>query len=287
MYTETEPMDGLERSIAKMTDAIAGILHGSLHSVWLYGSVVLDDFRLGWSDIDLLVLTESPLTDGQAHRLLTLRQAMADAEPGNPFYRLFEGIVTDRAVWRTGAAAVQVYWGTTGQRITDRVQPDTFSMFELAKYGRSVYGAQDRSLFQVPTHEEMAAAVRGHYDTIRRYAVQTNESLYACGWLLDIARCIYTLRYNDVIAKTRAGQWALSERLFEEEEPLRKTLEIRQHPAIYRQRDDDVKRWLKGLGPVVQRYADVLERELDRQRFDDARRHGTRTACVSDLSADT
>ena len=286
MAPDTELMDGLERSIAKMTDAIAGILHGSLHSVWLYGSVVLDDFRLGWSDIDLLVLAESPLTDGQAHRLLKLRQAMADAEPGNPFYRLFEGLITDRAVWRTGAAAAQVYWGTTGQRITDRVQPDTFSMFELAKYGRSVYGAQDRSLFPVPTPEEMAAAVRGHYDTIRRYAVQTNESLYACGWLLDIARCIYTLRYNDVIAKTQAGRWALSERLFEEEEPLRKTLEIRQHPAIYRQRDD-VKRWLKGLGPVVQRYADVLERELDRQRFDDARRHGSRTACVSDLSADT
>ena len=38
-------------------------------------------------------------------------------------------------------------------------------------------------------------------------------------------------------------------------------VEIRQEPLAYRDRDD-VKQWLKGLGPTVQRYADVLEKEL-------------------------
>lgn len=91
--------------------------------------------------------------------------------------------------------------------------------------------------------------------------MQTNETLYSCGWLLDISRCIYTLRYSDVIAKTQAGIWALSEHIFEDEEPLRKALVIRQNPMAYRDRDD-VKQWLKELGPAVQQYADVLEREL-------------------------
>lgn len=104
-------------------------------------------------------------------------------------------------------------------------------------------------------------AVREHYRSIRKHAVQTTDSLYSCGWLLDIARCIYTLRNDDVISKTQAGVWALEEHLFPDEAPLRRTIEIRRHPLSFKDRAD-VKLWLKGLGPVVQKYADVLEREL-------------------------
>ncbi|MBQ3868942.1 MAG: DUF4111 domain-containing protein, partial [Clostridia bacterium] len=116
-------------------------------------------------------------------------------------------------------------------------------------------------ILPTPSREELINAVRGHYDAIRKYAVETNESLYSCGWLLDIARCIYTLRQNDVISKTQAGFWALEEHLFSDEAPLRKALEIRQNPSSFKDRAD-IMLWLKELGPVVQLYADVLEREL-------------------------
>ena len=251
----------MDRSIGKMTEKIAGILQGGVHSVWLYGSIVMDDFRPGWSDIDLLVLTDRRITEDQAQALVTLRQEMTDAEPGNPYYRAFEGIIAEKDEYLAGTYTRLVYWGTTGQRITDRYQQDAFSAYELAKSGRSVYGAGDRSLFVPPSRQELTEAVRRHYETIRRYAAQTDERLYSCGWLLDIARCVHTLRYHDVISKTQAGLWALSEHLFEDEEPMKRTLEIRQDPMAFKDRDD-VKEWLKGLGPVVQRYADVLEKEL-------------------------
>lgn len=37
-----------------MTDAIVVILSGNKATVYLYGSVALDDFKLAWSDIDIL-----------------------------------------------------------------------------------------------------------------------------------------------------------------------------------------------------------------------------------------
>ena len=89
------------------------------------------------------------------------------------------------------------------------------------------------------------------------------DGLIPEGWLLDIARCIYTLRTGDVIAKTQAGLRALEEHLFPDEEPLRKTLEIRQNPRAFTG-TEELNGWLKSLGPVVQRYADVLEQELQR-----------------------
>ncbi len=259
--TAALPGNALDHAIKRMTDRIAGIMNNNVHSIWLYGSIVLDDFQPGWSDIDILVLSNAQITEQQAEQLAGLRQAMTEAEPDHPYYRSFEGIIADRNEYLKGSFSRLVYWGTSGQRITDRYQQGAFSSYELAKYGRSVYGENDRGIFTEPSAAELRSAVRQHYESIRRYAVQTDEKLYSCGWLLDIARCIYTLRHNDIIAKTRAGLWALEKHIFADEEPLKKALEIRRDPAAYRDKED-VKQWLKGLGPVVQQYADVLEREL-------------------------
>ena len=251
-------------SIGRMTAEAAGIVDGRIHSVWLYGSAVLGDFRPGWSDIDLLVLTEAPITENQALALVGLRQTLTEAEPENPYYRIMEGIIADAEEYRAGSFSRLVYWGTTGQRITDRYAPDAFARYQLALSGKSVYGQSDRRIFEAPSRQELAAAVKSHYDAIRKYAVRTDERLYSCGWLLDIARGVRTLRHGDVMAKTQAGLWALEERLFPDADPLKRTLEIRQDPAAFRDRDD-VKQWLKELGPTVQRYADVLEGELRAQ----------------------
>ena len=252
----------MNQPIEHLTDRIVHILDNDVHSIWLYGSVVLDDFRLGWSDIDLLVLSNNPITEQQAEQLVGLRQTMLEAEPDNLYYRSFEGIIADKNEYFSGSFSRLVYWGTSGQRITDRYQQDVFSVYELAKYGKSIYGKNDRSIFVEPSAAELRSAVKQHYESIRRYAVQTDEKLYSCGWLLDIARCIYTLRHNDIITKTQAGRWALSEHIFQDEVPLKKALEIRQNPAAYKDKED-VKQWLRGLGPVVQQYADVLEQEMN------------------------
>ncbi len=248
-------------SIARMAEETVRVFDGRVRGIWLYGSVVLDDFRPGWSDIDWLVLTDGPIPEDRAREMLTLRQTLALRHPDNPYFRLFEGIAADADEYRAGSFTRLVYWGTSGQRITDRYVPDAFSRFELARYGRSVYGEADRSVFEEPSFEELRGAVRRHYESVRLYAAETDESLYSCGWLLDIARCIYTLRTHDILSKTRAGVRALEEHVFPDEEPLRRALEIRRDPPMYKDRQD-VKRWLKGLGPTVQRYADVLEREL-------------------------
>ena len=248
------------QAIHKMIQEIDSRADGHVYGAWLYGSVVLDDFQQGWSDIDFVALIDGPVSESQAEKLLMLRQDMLIAEPDNPYYRSFEGIIANLYEYRSRSFQRLVYWGTSGQRVTERYKPDVFSLFELAKYSKPIYG--DKAwILPAPGREELVNAVRGHYDAIRKYAVETNESIYSCGWILDIARCIYTLRQNDVISKTQAGFWALEEHLFSDDAPLRKTLEIRKNPSSFKDRADIIL-WLKELGPVVQLYADVLEHEL-------------------------
>lgn len=255
----------MNEAIHRMTDRIVSVMDGKVNSIWIYGSIVLNDFQLGWSDIDFIALTENEITEKQARDLLMLRQSMLSNESDNQYYRSFEGIIANINEYFTGNYTRLVYWGTSGQRITDSYSRDVFSSFQLSRYGRIVYGNADRSIFREPTRQKIVDAIKGHYETIRKYAQKTDERLYSCGWLLDIARCIYSLRYNDVISKTQAGIWALNEKLFEDEKPLQKALEIRKNPMASKN-SEEIKTWLRELGPVVQQYADVLDKELSPYR---------------------
>ena len=87
---------------------------------------------------------------------------------------------------------------------------DPCSEYFLIQNGILPYGADIRAELCLPSYTALRQAVIHHYDTIRNYALNTSGSVYACGWLLDIARGIYTLRTGSVTAKKpkRAyGRW--------------------------------------------------------------------------------
>lgn len=244
--------------IRRMTTEIQKRLGENPASGCLYGSVTLGDFRPGWSDIDILFLTEKSFDPTAAQELLTLRQALA---PENPLYRCFEGSILPAEAFFTQTETVAVYWGTSGQRLRDRYDLDVFSRLCVVRYGQPLCGDDLRARIAIPTREELRRGIQQHLQCIRQAARETDGSLYSCGWLLDIARCLYTLRYDDIIAKTQAGQWALDEGLCPDPDVMRRTLAIRKAPDTYKD-DPDTRRWLCSLGPVVQRMADVLEADL-------------------------
>lgn len=248
-------------SISKMVHRISDILCSCAPSIYLYGSVVLDDFRLGWSDIDILVLTQRPISEVQAKQLVNLRQTMSTEEPENPYYRTFEGGMLSLNAFLTDETNVVVYWGTSGERITTRYYFDSFCMSELLDNGILLYGEDVRSQLPRPTYSGIRSDVRRHYETIRQYARKTGRELYSYGWLLDISRCIYTLRTGKIIGKTAAGEWALQESICPCVDALTKALVVRKEPMKYRN-DVPSLDYAESLGEAIQRYADVLEIEL-------------------------
>lgn len=252
----------MEKSISIMVDRITGILPENNPSIYLYGSVMLDDFKLGWSDIEILCLTDKPITEYQAAALVNLRQGLLSEYPDIAYFRLFEGAIVSWDALLSKTKESVVYWGTRGQRITDSYELDPFAIIILLKYGRLLYGAEHRERLKYPSKGEIIAAVEHHYYAIRKYAKEVPGKVTSCGWLLDIARCLYTLDTWDVIAKTKAGEWALQHYLAPDQEILRRAVEIRKNPSMYIS-DDDTLTWLSQLGPYIQRFADVLERKLE------------------------
>lgn len=239
---------------------LISLLGDQLASIHLYGSCVMEDFQPGWSDIDVLCFCKSPLLPHQADALLMLRQQLVE-ETGNPLFRSIEGAVIWIHAFSNTCSSPCVYWGTGGQRIRTDYSLDAFSRYSLLHFGKCIYGQDMKHLIPHADFEDLADGIRHHLITIRTYAKETNESLYSCGWMLDIARCLYTLRHETLISKTKAGIWALEQHLCPEPVQMERTLAIRQNPSEAL-KSPSVATWLKSLGPSVQMFADVLEKEL-------------------------
>lgn len=252
----------LKKSIDIMTSSIVSILESNQPSIYIFGSVALDDFKLGWSDIDILCLTQTPITDEQMNELVSLRQSLLEKYTDNKYFRSFEGGILNFNAFINKTTEKAVYWGTSGQRITDSYTFDSFSMYELISDGILLYGKDIRGALTVPSYDELKNAVIHHYEAIRKYAKVTDKSIYSVGWLLDIARCIYTLKTGKVIAKTKAGEWALENKLCPAEDTLRKAVDIRKEPLNYIS-DDKFWEWTETLGDDIQKFADVLQEEIE------------------------
>jgi len=252
----------MQEAIHRMTNSLCSILDGRIVAIYLFGSVTMNDFKLGWSDIDILCITKETISDLEAELLVELRQNLLKEDTSNPYYRSFEGAIVSIDEFISNQYTKVVYWGTSGQRVTTHYSFDVFSQFELIKYGQLLFGYDIRDQLTLPTYEQLKSGVQQHYQTIRHFAVQTDDRLYSCGWLLDIARCIYTLHNNDIISKTNVGEWAIMNNLCPVKEEMPRTLRIRNNPLAYKDQPK-IKDWLKSLGAVVQSFADVLEKELE------------------------
>lgn len=250
-------------AINNMVQRISGILADCEPSIYMYGSSVLNDFRLGWSDLDILVLTRKQINDEQAKMLVGLRQTMLADEPNNPYYRSFEGGMLTLDAFLSKKTDLVVYWGTSGERITDSYAFDSFGMAELVESSVLLYGKDIRKELKCPTFHELYADVKRQYETIRKYAQSTGRSFYSFGWMLDIARCIYTLRTGKIIAKTSAAEWALENDLCPDPDALRFALKVRRKPLKYKD-DKQTFDYAETLAEPIQRFADVLENELNR-----------------------
>lgn len=248
-------------AINNMVREISSILQGNEPSIYLYGSSVLNDFRLGWSDIDILVLTDKQITEEQAKKLVGLRQVMLEKEPENQYYCSFEGEMLTLDAFLLKKTDRVVYWGTSGERITDSYSFDSFGLTELIESSVLLYGEDIRTQLKAPEFSELYADVKRHYETIRKYVQKTGRSFYSFGWMLDIARCIYTLRTGKIIAKTDAGKWALENGLCPAPDALRIALEVRRSPLEHKG-DKQTFDYAETLAEPIQRFADVLEKEL-------------------------
>ncbi len=232
------------------------------HTLYLYGSAAVGDFRLGWSDIDFLCLSDAPMTSPQCALLGSLLGFLAHRRPANPYWALLEGAALHAEAFLHGTSTPTGYWGSHGFRQTSGYVLDPFGRQSLLENGIRISGPELRGNMAPPQREELVQAVARHCQTVLRHGTQPSRSLYAAGWMLDTARCLYTLRTGKLLPKTAAGYWALQEGLCPSPDVLRQILRIRENPRHFAGACTPAAFW-ESLPPHIEAFARVLEHELE------------------------
>lgn len=250
----------LRLAINTMVVSIYRILADNSPSIYLYGSVTAEDYRPGWSDVDLLVLTADRISPSQAERLLYLRQELCVLDPATPHYRLFEGGMLDLGSFLTGEETRVVYWGTTGERIKSTHAFSALDRASLLQHGQLLLGKDVRRHIEMPDFREILEATGNHLMSIEAHGAGS-RSIYAYGWLLDTARCMYTLVNGRLTTKTEAAQWALDERLCPCPAELSMALTVRRQPELIR--DESVLAYAETLTDAIQSYAALARKAYE------------------------
>lgn len=243
-------------SINTMTVSIARILADREPSIYLYGSAAADDFCPGWSDIDILVLTRRPISEEQADQLLKLRQRLLERDPENPCYRAFEGAMLHLDAFLTGESTRVVYWGTRGEQFQSRYALTAFDRYSLLTDGLLLYGRDVRYRLRMPDFDDLKQAVHDHLEALRIHG-RGSRSRYAFGWLLDIARCLYTLLNESVTTKSAAAEWVLQQFRFPAAAELRLAQQVRRNPRLLEK--PAVLDQAEGLTDAIRRGTELLE----------------------------
>lgn len=236
--------------------SLRNALDGAPVSIYLCGSLALEDYRPGWSDIDVLCLTSSDVPEQAADALLFLRQRLVEAT-GQPIYRTIEGAVLPVFSLQSHFPTRVVYWGTSGERLDTVYDFNAFSMLGFLTQGQLLSGAEVRSAFQPPIAAQLRGNARQVAETAIHVSAFPNHSLYGYGWLLDISRCLYTLQTGRIISKTAAGEWALERGCCPDPDCLRLALQARYHPETF-QSAAVLERDAPALSQAQRRYAQTL-----------------------------
>lgn len=258
-------------AINTLTVTLARLLAENKPSIYLYGSVTTDDFRPGWSDIDFLVLTESPIRPEQADALVNLRQTLMARDPATPQYRLFEGCMLDLRSFLGDEATTVVYWGTTGQQVMEHHPLSALDKGLLIYNSQLLWGRDIRRHLENPPFSEIQGAICQHLQAILAHG-RGERSIHAFGWLLDISRCMFTLINGKLTTKSLAAQWALDEQLCSCPEELSMALMVRRQPELIR--DAAVLDYAEGLTDAIQSYAQMLQQAVQIHASGGRKTHG-------------
>jgi hypothetical protein len=193
---------------ARAASECSDVLGDALVSVILHGSLTLDDFVPGRSDIDLLVVVGEPLDDEQLTALRDTVDQLAGSAPPRVDLRV---VTRATAAAPTPAArmeaALTLRPGRTPEVETRIAEPDLVAEFSIARaHGRSIVGhAPEAVIGPVPDDWLIETGDR----QLAAWQDLTDDADHAELMVLTACRIWRFATERVHCSKTAAGRWAL------------------------------------------------------------------------------
>jgi predicted nucleotidyltransferase len=187
-------------------DDLVALLGENLVAVYVFGSLVMEDFAEASSDVDFLVVTVHTPTQEGVEQLARLHTRLGDISPWGA--RLEGAYAVESALrpWGIDGTIVAI---EPGGPLCER--PNDYSadnMLALRGHSMTLYGPPATRVVPPVDRATLEEALRAYLDDLIERASSPAPGLReAASWLLNIARCLFGLQTGRPCTKTEAAQW--------------------------------------------------------------------------------
>lgn len=194
-----------------LVEATRRTLGERIVGIYLYGSLAYGDFDPEISDIDLLAVVASDLSEREIERLREMHEAFATGHPE------WAGRVDANYVSIEGLRGFRerrhpMSYITPGEPFqTIEAGPDwLMNWHQVRASGQAVYGTPAEDVVPEISWQEFETAVRENVATFPA-KVRDAERPYQSYLVLTVCRALYTLRFDRQVSKRVAMEWAKGE----------------------------------------------------------------------------
>lgn len=205
--------------VEALRDGIRGALGENVVGVYLRGSLALGGFDPETSDVDVLVVTQSPVSDAEFESLAALHERIPARD--NEFGRHYEVSYVDCASIRRFAPGERRH-PTIGSDWpfgrSDHRDNFTLERWTVRERGVTLIGPDPKTLIDPISKQELQEAARSELRT--RTEDWARELIEAPDWLRTryyqafeietVCRALYTVACGELPTKPQAVEWALA-----------------------------------------------------------------------------
>jgi hypothetical protein len=207
--------DEVARVVTNYLTTVDALIPGRISGFYLVGSLALQDYRFGQSDVDFVSVTNSPLTAAEQSQLEQVHRRLAKEMP----HPKLDGVYVTWLELQSrpdGAAAPYCLQGNFSPRGGFAANPVTWCL--LSRYPLSWRGLVRPDVYH--NQEELREWCRGN---LQGYWTRWLQSARTCPkrfvfslfrqattWgVLGVPRLHATIRNGDILSKSAAGAYAL------------------------------------------------------------------------------
>lgn len=226
-----------------------------LEAFYLFGSVSLASFQEGVSDLDFAAVTHRPLSEQEVKNL---EQIHLDLEKSRPKISLDGRYIWKADLERLGDQACPYYYFNSGRLVgLERLCKDSVDAFQLKHYGIAIFGPDPRTYGYTIDWDVLTRNMKlnlEYYWKNWKQKVEKFPSLPYFGmfvkggmieWgVLGVSRIYYSIKEQDLISKSGAGQYAMQHvparwhRILQESIRLREGSSRSLYRSVFKRRQD-------------------------------------------------
>lgn len=202
----------VDQLISELHTSIKIALGERLRGFYLFGSLVGGDFDSKTSDIDLLAIVESDVTDDELHDLKAMHEDFVQKHPA--WHDRIEVAYVDVEAMRAfKTSTVRIARVSPGESLHYRDMDIQWLMdwYMVQEQGLTIEGPSPKTFIPTITEDEFVTSIKGEFSSWLGRAKEARWVGYQSYVILSLCRGLYAIRFGKQVSKFKGASWAAQE----------------------------------------------------------------------------